>query len=228
MTEQFSDSSPKTSPMQRRQLLAGAGAVLALTVAGCTGSDSPSSDPTDTTSPSTTGTDTTTSSTPTESSTSTSTSTETTTEAAPASAVDVSGTDAAREGDGELTIEYRPVTFQAFTWDGADGQFYEANPGERYLIVQLRLAAADRALEVDLRNFEGVVDGEPLGRQAFTGELKVSSPIEPDAPVSGWRAWSLPESIDEVTLQHTADSRTYTTTIEHAADLDLGVSEYEQ
>ena len=199
--------------MQRRQLLAGAGAVLALTVAGCTGSDSPSSDPTDTTSPSTTGTDTTTSSTPTESST---------------SAVDVSGTDAAREGDGELTIEYRPVTFQAFTWDGADGQFYEANPGERYLIVQLRLAAADRALEVDLRNFEGVVDGEPLGRQAFTGELKVSSPIEPDAPVSGWRAWSLPESIDEVTLQHTADSRTYTTTIEHAADLDLGVSEYEQ
>jgi len=213
MTEQFSDSIPKTSPMQRRQLLAGAGAVLALTVAGCTGSDSPSSDPTDTTSPSTTGTDTTTSSTPTESST---------------SAVDVSGTDAAREGDGELTIEYRPVTFQAFTWDGADGQFYEANPGERYLIVQLRLAAADRALEVDLRNFEGVVDGEPLGRQAFTGELKVSSPIEPDAPVSGWRAWSLPESIDEVTLQHTADSRTYTTTIEHAADLDLGVSEYEQ
>jgi len=207
--------------MKRRQLLAGAGAAMALATAGCTGSGSPSSDTTDTSPTSSTSSTETTTDSP------TSTSTETTT-AGPTSAVDVTAEDAPRDGDGTLTIEYRPVTFQAFTWEDAGGQFYEDEPAERYAIIQLRLRAEGRALDVDLRNFEALVDGEPLGRQAFSGELKVSSPVEPDASVSGWRAWSIPESIDAIELRHAADSRTYTTTFEHAGDLEVGVSSYEQ
>jgi hypothetical protein len=214
--------------MKRRQLLAGASAAVALATAGCTssGSDSPSTNTTSSSTPTSTSTDT-----PTDAAPSTNETTETetpTTSAGPGSAVDVTGTDAARGGDGTLTIEYRPVTLQAFTWDGADGQFYEDEPAERYLIVQLRLVADGGALDVDLRNLEATIDGEALGRQAFTGELKVSSPVEPEAPVSGWRAWSIPESVDDVALRHTADSRAYSTTFEHAGDLDLGVSAYDQ
>ena len=229
MTEQFSDTSANTSTMKRRQLLAGAGAAVALATAGCTssGSDAPSTNTTSSSTPTSTSTDTPTDAAPSTNET-TKTETPTTTSAGPGSAVDVTGEDAARENDGTLTIEYRPVTFQAFTWDGADGQFYEDEPAERYVIVQLRLSAAGRALDVDLRNLEATIDGEALGRQAFSGELKVSSPVEPDAPVSGWRAWSIPESVDDVALRHAADSRAYSTTFEQAGDLDLGVSAYDQ
>lgn len=205
--------------MKRRHMLVSIGSGIVL--AGCTGSAGTETDATDsetaTETPMATATRT---DAPTASPTSSPTETGT---PAASSAIDVAASGADRRGDGTLTIEWRPVTFQAFTWDSADGQFYDDRAGERYLIVQLRLSASGQAADVDLENLEAVVDGDSLGRQAFTGELEVSSAIEPESPVAGWRAWSIPESIEAVELRHAASSRSYTTTFERSAALELDV-----
>jgi len=215
--------------MKRRTFIISASLGIALSTAGCAG-DSTSSDPTETETSTSTPTtsapeDTTSSSSTTEEQTETSTTTSST---APSSVVDVTARDADRAEDGTLSVQWRPVTFEAFQWEGSDGQFYSDRDGERYLIVQLRLAASGRPLDVDVRRLEAVVDGEALGTQVFTGDLAVEEAVEPGAPVSGWRAWSIADDVDEVALRHAASSREYTTAFERDDALELDVESYDQ
>jgi hypothetical protein len=145
----------------------------------------------------------------------------------PTSAVQVVTRDTNSENDGTLTIRWRPATFQAFQWEGSGKQFYEAAEGEQYLIVQLELHASDRSLEFSARRLEAFVNSRDLGTHAFTGDLAVDHPIQPDSPVTGWRAWTIGEDVEKVKLRHQPLDYTYDTEFDRDNSLEFTVSSYD-
>lgn len=222
--------------MQRRAYLTTVAAGLGLTsVAGCLGSgsnpdaESEPTTPTESTTETETATDTmTTTDAGEDESPTTDTQDESTTPgeaSASTGEVTVTASPTPRDEDGTLTISYRPVTFDAFTWEGSGGQFYEANPGERYLVLQFALEAS-REVDFSFRDIEASVDGEGLGRQAFAGELKVDV-VPADETVTGWRAYAIPDDASEVAFEHRPGGFSYATEWVSDESLDLEVEAYD-